>query len=47
MYDFSTEEVLLCHTHLSYFSTDPPLPFDVAFNIIEGELVTEQILAHR
>jgi len=31
----------------NYFTTDPPLPFDVAFNIIEGELVTEQILAHR
>ena len=37
----------LHHIHLSYFTTDPPLPFDVAFNIIEGELVTEQILAHR
>lgn len=31
----------------NYFTTDPPLPFDVAFNIIEGGIVTEQILAHR
>jgi len=31
----------------NYFTTDPPLPFDVAFNIIEGGRVTEQILAHR
>ena len=38
---------LFYHTHLSYFTTDPPLPFDVAFNIIEGGRVTEQILAHR
>jgi len=31
----------------NYFTTDPPLPFDVAFNIFEGGIVTEQILAHR
>lgn len=31
----------------NYFTTDPPLPFDVTFSIIEGGVVTEQILAHR
>ena len=48
MYHICLLKCSLYHTlYLSYFTTDPPLPFDVAFNIIEGGIVTEQILAHR